>query len=87
MGDNAVFTALDLVYLLCLSFYTHIFMNHTQAAFTGERNCKLALRNGVHGRAQKRNIQRDVVRKPGGNIHLRGDHVGIFGNEQYVVKR
>ena len=86
VGDNAVFAAFDLVHLLRLGFYAHVLVYHAQTAFAREGYCKLIFRDRIHGSAQKRDIQHDVVRELGGNVHLSGHDVGIFRNEQDVVK-
>ena len=61
-------------------------MQHTDAARLGHGDGQPALRHRVHGGGHQRDIQTDLSRKPGGDVHLRGHHIGWTGFEQNIVE-
>ena len=86
INDNAVFGSFYLIYLFCLSFDSHILVDYSDAAFTGNGDSHSGLGNGIHGRCHYRGVEHDVFRKMCVDIHHIGCAVGLAGDKQHVVK-
>ncbi len=86
VGDDAVLAALHHIHLLGLLADGHIFMDHTDAALTGQGDGHAGLGYRVHGRAHHRDIQGDLFGQPGVQIHVCRKHIALRRDEQHVVK-
>ena len=73
-------------HLTGLVLNTHVLVNDTDTAFTGNGNGHLALGHGVHGSSNKGHIKLNVTRETGAQLYRLGEHFGISGNEQDVVE-
>ena len=86
VNDNAVFRTLYAIYLIGLRFDVHIFMDNTNTALTRDRDRHTRFGHRVHRRSHQRGVQCDTLGQLGGELHIRGQHVRLCGNEQHVVK-
>ncbi len=87
VGDNAVFASFDSVYHKGLFFYGHILMNYAHAAFASHSYRELIFRNGIHSRADERNIELYVRRKLNAEIDFARKDVAFCGDDENVVER
>ena len=86
IGDDAVFAALDLVGHGRLRLDAHVLVDDAQAALARDGNRHRGIGDRVHGRAQHRNVQLQILRQLNRQIHLARKHIASLGNEKYVVK-
>ena len=77
---------LHLSYGLSLAFDTHVLMNNTDAAFLRHRNGQARLSNGVHGGGNQGHINGNVSGEAGLQRDVLGQHLGMGGNKQYIIK-
>ncbi len=84
--NHAVFSTLHGMYLPGLFLNRHVFVDNADAPLAGYGNGHLGLCDRVHGRRHQRNIQRDVARKLGFQLHASRKHLGISRYEQNVVE-
>src|SRR5205807_3438662 len=61
-------------------------MHHPQPALLRHGNGQPRLGLRVHGRADHRDVERDVARKLGARVGLRRDHVRAPRQQQHVIK-
>ena len=87
VDDDTVGAPFDLIYLFCLTAGRHIFMDHAQPAFLGERDSHGTFGDGVHGRTHEWDVQRDTLGQPRPNIDLGRNNIAVTGFDQHVVKR
>ena len=86
VDDNAVFRALYLVHLVCLLFDAHIFVDDTDAAFTGDGDRHSCLGHGVHCRRHDRCVQIDIAGKSCAQVdHIRC-YVRFCRDQQHVIE-
>lgn len=81
-----MFAAFHAVYVRRLFFDSQVFVNDTDAAFPCHRDCHLGFGNGIHARAQKRNVEFKPFCKFHRQIDVFGKHVAALGDKQNVVK-
>ena len=86
VGDDAVLAALDHVHLLGLLADGHILVDDADAALTGDGDGHAVLGDGIHGGADKRDIQPDLLGQLGVQVDVGGQHVAGRGDQQHVVK-
>jgi hypothetical protein len=60
-------------------------MNNAEAAFLGQCNGHVRLRNGVHGRRNQRGLQPNVRGKAGASVAVSGQNLRICWQQQHVV--
>ena len=75
--DNAAFEFLDLQYLARLHLRCHVPVNDAHAALLGKRYGERRFCNRIHRGGQQRDIERDIVCQPGGEIDFAGKDVGV----------
>jgi hypothetical protein len=61
-------------------------MDNPDAPLAGQRNGGSGLGHGVHGRADDRDIELDIMGKGGPDLHLPGKDFRLPGKEQKVIK-
>ena len=84
--DDAVLRTFDFVDFFRLLFDRHVLVDDADAALTGHRNRHPALRNRIHAGAHKGNIELDFLGEIRIQVYLIRNHLGIRGNEKYIVK-
>ena len=83
--DHAVFGTLHDGHLASLLFDRHVFVNHTDAAFTSDGDRHGGFGHSVHGGCHEGDVQLNVARKVRGERHRAGQDFGISGDKQDVV--
>ena len=63
--DDAVGAAFDLLDLLGLPFDRHVLVDDAEPPLLGQGDGHFALGDGVHRRAEQRDVQPDALRQPG----------------------
>ena len=84
--DHTILSTLYNRYLACLVVYRHVLVNHSDTSLTGDGNSHLAFGYCIHSCRYKRNVQLNVLRKTGFQLHRFGQHLRISGNQQDVVE-
>ena len=86
IGDDAVFGALDHIHLLGLLVDGHVLVDDADAALPGDGDGHAVLGDGIHGGADDRDVQLDLVGELRGEIHVRGEHVALGRDQKHIVK-
>ena len=86
IGDDAVFGALDHVHLLGLLVDGHVLVDDADAALSGHGDGHAVLGDGIHGGADDRDVELDLVGELRGEIHVRGEHVALRRDQKHIVK-
>ena len=73
--DDAVLRAFDLVHLFGLRLDGHVLMYDADAALSRHGDGHAVLRHSVHSCAHHRNVQFDLLRQPGAELHLVRHHL------------
>ncbi len=84
--DHAALEFLDLAHLLGLLGDGHALVDDADAALLGHCDRQAKLGHRIHGRRHQRDIQVDTAGEPGLERDLRGNHFGIPGQQQDIVK-
>ena len=84
--DHAAFRALDPIDLGRLLLDRKVLVNHAEAALLGHGNGQTRLSDGVHRRAEERNVEADAPGQPGTDVDLIGKHGGVLRHQQDVVE-
>ena len=84
--DDAVLRAFDLVHLFGLRLDGHVLMYDADAALSRHGDGHAVLRHSVHSCAHHRNVQFDLLRQPGAELHLVRHHLWVGGYQQHVIK-
>ena len=85
--DHTTLELLHPAHLLRLLGNGHALVDDANAALLGQRNGEARLGHGVHGRRHQRNVQLDAAGETGTQRHITGNHVGVPGQQQYVIER
>ena len=86
VGDDPVLGALHHVHLFGLLADRHIFMDDANAALPGDGDGHAVLGDGIHGGADQGDIQPDLLRQLGVQVHVGGQHVAGRWDQQHIVK-
>ena len=84
--NDPVLRALDHIHLLSLLADGHIFVDDPDPALTGDGDGHAVLRHGIHGGADQRDIQTDLLRQLGVQVHVGGQNIAGRGDQQNIVK-
>ena len=84
--DDAVFTALDPVDLVCLLTNGHILVNDANAALPRHGNRHTAFGNGIHGGTEQRGIEVDIPCQTGAHIDIGRQNAAVCRHHQNVIK-
>ena len=83
---HAAFVPLHFGHGLGLALDAHVLMNNTDAAFLRHGNGQARLGNGVHGGGNQGQVEGNVAREAGLQRDVLGQHLGMGGNKQYIIK-
>jgi len=83
--DEAVDVVLHAGHFLDLFLVGHVVVDQAHAAVERHLDGHFRLRHGVHVRGDDGNLQLEVLRKPGDQIRLAGEHLGIQRGQRNVV--
>ena len=61
-------------------------MDHADAALPGQGDGHAGLGNRIHGRAHHRDVQGDLFRQPGVQIHVRREHIALRGDQEHIIE-
>ena len=84
--NDPVLRALDHIHLLSLLADGHIFVDDPDPALTGDGDGHAVLCHGIHGGADQRDIQTDLLRQLGVQVHVGGQNIAGRGDQQNIVK-
>ncbi len=84
--DHAAFRLFDLVDLQGLGLDFQVAVDETQSTLPGHADGGVGLGDGVHRRAHDGNAQADVACQTGVDGHVFGQHIGVAGHQQHIVK-
>ena len=86
IDDHAAFITLHLADLIGLLLNGEVAVQHPDSAGLGHGDGQPAFGDRVHGGGHERDVQIDLSRKPGRDIHLGGHHIGRTWFEQNIVE-
>ena len=87
VADNAVGRAFDLRDFFRLNVDRKVFVDNADAAFLRERDRQTAFGNGVHRRANQRNVKRYALRQPGFHVDFGRNGRTVLRFQEHVVER
>ena len=83
---HAAFVPLHFGHGLGLALDAHVLMNDADAAFLRHGNGQARLGNGVHGGGNQGQVEGNVAGEAGLQRDVLGQHLGMGGNKQYIIK-
>ena len=86
IDDHSALAAFDLVDLFSLLFYRKVAVDDAEAALAGEGNCQLGFGDGIHGRADDGDVQREFWVQADADVDVGGQQLGVARHEQNVVE-
>ena len=86
LNDHARLRALHLIHLGGLLLGRHVAVNDAQPALACQGNCQARLGHRIHGCREQRDVQTNARRKLDADIGLVGQHLGVAGHDQHIVK-
>ena len=87
VANDAVGRAFDLRDFFRLNVDRKVFVDNADAAFLRERDRQTAFGNGVHRRANQRNVKRYALRQPGFHVDFGRNGRTVLRFQEHVVER
>ncbi|EKD22230.1 MAG: hypothetical protein ACD_87C00095G0003 [uncultured bacterium] len=83
---HTAFRFFYLVYFRGLPLDAHVPMDDPDAAFLCKADGGSGLGYRIHGRADNRDIESDIVGQQRGGIHISRKYIGLCRNQKQVIK-